>query len=97
MLCAVSDFHSFENIFNTFLTIAGFHFQIDQRQLNIFVNIKFVYQVKALEDKSDISFTEDCPVAFFQVSYLSSVEDVTSGTWVIKQTKNIKQGGFSAS
>src|SRR5664280_1581351 len=97
MFCAVSDFHSFENIFNTFLTIAGFHFKMDQRQLNVFIYVQFVNKVEALEDKSDISFTKDCPVAFFQVSYLSSVEDVASGTRVIKQTKDIKQGGFSTS
>ena len=68
----------FQDVFYSFLSFTCFHFQIDKRQLHIFINIEFVDQVKTLEYEPDISFSENCPVAFLQVCHLSTIKNITS-------------------
>src|SRR5664279_3680198 len=61
MFGTVSYFHSFKNLFHLFLPVAGLHLKIDQWQFYIFINVQFVDQVKALENKANVSLAEDCP------------------------------------
>jgi len=73
----VADLHSLQYILNPFLPVAGLHLKIDQGELNIFIDIEFINQVKALEDETDIPFSENCPVPFLQVGNLRAIEDIT--------------------
>ena len=95
MFGAMTYLHPGQDIFNAFLSFAGFHLKIDERQFNIFINIKLIYKVKALKDKTDITFSEHCPVAFFQIGHLCSIEDITSWRWIVKQSQDIKEGWFT--
>ena len=68
----MTDIHSFQYIFHHPATFRSFDSQISQRQFHIFIHIQFVYQIEALEYKTQFTFTNACTLFFFQIPYFLS-------------------------
>ena len=91
MLCTVADVHSLEHFSNTLLALRRTDIQIFKRKLDVFIYIKLVDEVEALEDEADVSFAELCAVLLLEFRHFLAQKLVASVCRVVKKTKNVKQ------
>ena len=80
----VADFHAVENLVYFFFSLRGFHFQINQRQFDVFIHVQFVNEVEALEYETDVPFTHHGALSFFQGTDFFAVEVVFAGGGVVQ-------------
>jgi hypothetical protein len=84
MFRPVTDFHPFKNRVDSLFTVAGFHFKVDKRKLDILIDIEFINKVEALKNKAYIAFAKNRSVAFPEICNLRSVKQVASRSWIVK-------------
>src|SRR5260221_2764841 len=97
MIAAMHDLHFVQYLFRSFFSFTGFYTGIDQWQLYIFKNGELVYQIKTLEDETNISFSQISSFAFIEFGYFNSIEHKATAVGVVQQPYNIEQSGFTTS
>lgn len=79
-----------------FFALGGFDAQVDQRQLDVLVDVQFVDQVETLENETDFAFAVQRAIFFLQGSDFLSEQVVFARGRVVQQPEDVQQRRFAA-
>ncbi len=97
VLGTMADGHSLHNRLHLCLALRLRNVEVGKRKLDVLLYIQFIYQIEALEHKSDFSLSHIRALLFLQVCHLVITQEIFSRSWVVEQTEDVEQGGFAPS
>ena len=92
----MTDGHSLHDGLHLCLALRLRNIKIGKRKFDVLLYIQFIYQVEALEHKTDFSLSHIRTLLFLQVCHLVITQEIFSRSRVVEQTEDIEQGGFAA-
>src|ERR1051326_1882660 len=92
MLCAVTHADAFQGFRHPFLSFAGIHPAIGERQLNVLINGQVANQIETLKDESNFAIANARALRQRKVLDRLLVEYVFAVSRRIEQTENRQQG-----
>ena len=76
MIGAMQHIHFFKHFFYPPVTFCRLYIKIHQWELNILIYSQFINQIKALEDETDISFSESGQLVFIHFIHSLSFKEI---------------------
>ena len=85
---AVRDVHAVQNFGHAASALRSLHAQIDERQLDILEDVKFVDEVERLEYEADIALAEQRAILFTESGDLLPEQGVAAGCGIVEQAED---------
>ena len=92
MLGTMADVHAFHDGLHLLLALRLRDVEVSERKFDILLHIQLIYQIEALEHKSDFSLSYIRALLLLQVFHLMVAQEIFSRGWIVEQTENVKQG-----
>ena len=96
MLGAVGDVHAAHYFLDAVFAFRRAHFEVGQRQFDVFIDVELVDEVETLEDEADVALAELRAVLLFEVRHLLTEEFVTALGRVVQEAEDVHQRRFAA-
>ena len=96
MLGTMADGHSLHNRLHLCLALRLRNIEVSKRKLDVLLYVQFIYQIEALEHKTDFSLSHIRTLLFLQVCHLMIAQEIFSRSRVVEQTEDVEQGRFAA-